>query len=219
MTSTERTSTIRIVLADDHAVVRRGLSLVLHQEPDFSIVGEATDGEQAHTMILTLQPDVVLLDWKMPRLDGLQAAGRIRRDAPGVRTIILSGAPVDDDVLDALDTVDGFLHKEITPAQLADAIRNVMRGRRVLGPLVTNALIARAQRPPASTPDVPALSPRELEVLTLMATPATYRDIADRLFISETTVRTHVKRILTKLDQPNRTQAVVTALRLGLIDL
>jgi DNA-binding NarL/FixJ family response regulator len=211
-------SVIRILLADDHAVVRRGLALVLRQEPDFAIVGEAQDGEAAYNMVFDRVPDVVLLDWKMPRMDGLTAARLIKRDLATAKTLILSGAPVEEDVLDALDFIDGFVHKDTTPTNLAHAIRTVASGQRYLGPDVTQALIQRSRRPapPAATV---ALSPRELEVLNLMATPATYSDIADQLAIGETTVRTYVKRIMHKLAQPNRTQAVIAALRHGLIDL
>lgn len=211
---------IRILLADDHAVVRRGLALVLRQEPDFVVVGEAQDGQEAVSMALALIPDLVLLDWKMPRLSGLQAAAEIKRNLATARTLILSGAPVEDAALDALDQgVDGFVHKDISPAGLAQAIRAVAAGQRYLGPEITQALIERSQRAPDSLAAPVTLSPREVEVLALMATSATYREIGAQLFISEETVRTHVKRILTKLGQPNRTQAVIAAMRLGLLEL
>ncbi|MCA9991593.1 MAG: response regulator transcription factor [Anaerolineales bacterium] len=211
---------IRILLADDHAVVRRGLVLVLRQEPDFVVVGEAQDGQEAVSMALALIPDLVLLDWKMPRLSGLQAAAEIKRNLATARTLILSGAPVEDAALDALDQgVDGFVHKDISPAGLAQAIRAVAAGQRYLGPEITQALIERSQREPDSFAPPVSLSPREVEVLALMASSATYREIGAQLFISEETVRTHVKRILTKLGQPNRTQAVIAAMRLGLLEL
>lgn len=211
---------IRILLADDHAVVRRGLALVLRQEPDFVVVGEAQDGQEAVSMALALIPDLVLLDWKMPRLSGLQAAAAIKRNLATARTLILSGAPVEDAALDALDQgVDGFVHKDISPAGLAQAIRAVAAGQRYLGPEITQAFIERSQREPGSSAAPVTLSPREVEVLALMATSATYREIGAQLFISEETVRTHVKRILTKLGQPNRTQAVIAAMRLGLLEL
>jgi DNA-binding NarL/FixJ family response regulator len=210
--------TIRILIADDHAVVRRGLILVLKQEPDFEVVGEAKNGIEAIQMAGESRPDLALLDWKMPEMDGLQAAGAIKRAATSVRTLLLSGAPVEAAVLDALENgVDGFVHKDITPAGLAHAIRVVAGGRNYLGPEIAKALIARSrQAAPAAETNV-TISPREMDVLKLMSTPATYRDIAVQLSISETTVRTHVKRILAKLNQPNRTQAVVAALRLGMI--
>ncbi len=212
--------TIRILLADDHEVVRRGLSLVLRQEPDFEIVGEADNGADAVRLARELAPTLVLLDWKMPQMDGLQAAAEISRQNESIHTLLLSGAPTDQAALDALDNgVNGFAHKDISPRQLAHAIRVVSSGKSYLGPEITQALIARSQsaRQPANPP--PKLSPREMEVLTLMATPATYREIGAQLYIGEETVRTYVKRILTKLDQPNRTQAVIAAIRAKLIEI
>ncbi len=213
---------IRILLADDHEVVRRGLSLVLRQEPDFAIVGEAQDGAEAVSLATQLVPDLVLLDWKMPQMDGLLAARTIKQQTPHVRTLLLSGAPVENEALDALDEgVDGFVHKDISPANLAHAIRVVAGGQRYLGPEVTQALIARSLQPVLETAvsQPTPLSDREREVLILMATPATYREIGEQLFIGEETVRTYAKRIFTKLNQPNRTQAVIAALRLRLINI
>jgi DNA-binding NarL/FixJ family response regulator len=210
-------SQIRILIADDHEVVRKGLMLVLSQEPDFEVVGEARDGAEALAKASQLAPDLVLLDWKMPEMDGLAAAAAIRRHASTVRTLLLSGAPIEDAALDALDAgVDGFVHKDISPADLAHAIRVVAAGKSYLGPEITRALIERAQ---VVEPRPVALSPREMDVLQLMATAATYREIGEQLFIGEETVRTHAKNILAKLDQPNRTQAVITAMRMGLISL
>lgn len=214
------TDKIRILLADDHEVVRRGLSLVLRQELDFEIVGEAENGAEAVSMVFDLVPDLALLDWKMPQMDGLQAAREIKKNMASVRTMILSGAAVETAVLDALDDgVDGFVHKDISPRQLAHAIRVVAGGKSYLGPEVTQALISRSHTANQLTNHLPhpALSPREMEVLNLMATPATYREIGEQLYIGEETVRTYAKRIFTKLDQPNRTQAVIMAIRAGLI--
>lgn len=210
-------SEIRILIADDHEVVRKGLVLVLRQEPDFNVVGEAQTGREAVELAAVLQPDLVVLDWKMPELDGLAAAAEIRQATPAVRTLLLSGAPIEDAALDALDKgVDGFVHKDISPGQLAQAIRQVAGGRRYLGPEILQALKERAR---TTEIRLVTLSPREKEVLTLMATAATYREIGQQLFISEETVRSHAKNIMAKLDQPNRTQAVISAIRLDLIDL
>lgn len=212
---------IRILIADDHEVVRRGLALVLRQEADFAIVGEADNGQAAVALAAQLLPDLVLLDWKMPQLDGLQAAQQMKAARPDVRTLVLSGAPVETAVLDVLDDgVDGFVHKDISPSGLAHAIRVVASGKPYLGPEITQALIERSHQPQTavSSPYTP-LSDREMDVLTLMATPATYREMGEQLFIGEETVRTYAKRILTKLNQPNRTQAVIAALRAGLISL
>ena len=174
---------IRLVIADDHEVVRKGLMLVLSQEADFEILAEAHDGREAVALAARHQPDLILLDWKMPELD---------------------------------EGVDGFAHKDTSPADLAKAIRIVAGGRSYLGPEIKQALARRAQATRA--PHV-TLTPREMEVLRLMATAATYREIGEQLHISEETVRSHAKNILAKLDQPNRTQSVIAAVRAGLIDL
>lgn len=210
---------IRILIVDDHEVVRRGLALVLRQEPDFQVAGEAQDGEEALKLCGKLQPHVVVLDWKMPQMSGVSAAQFIRRQWPEIRILMLSGAPTDLTVLDALEEgIDGFVHKDISPENLAHAIRVVAGGSPYLGPQITEALISRSRQGlSGNSHGPPRLSPREMEVLQLMATPATYREIGEQLFISEETVRTYVKRILHKLDQPNRTQAVIAALRTELI--
>lgn len=211
-------SDIRIIIADDHAVVRQGLMLVLGQEPDLAVVGEARDGAEAVALAAEMEPHLVLLDWKMPRLDGLQAARQIKKNQAEVRTLLLSGAPVETAVLDSLDQgVDGFVHKDISPAGLAHAIHIVAGGQRYLGPEITQVLLERSRQQPVAASEAVALSPRELEVLQLMATPATYKEMAAQLSIGETTIHTHVKRIFAKLNQPNRTQAVIAALRLGLV--
>ncbi len=213
-------NSIRIIIADDHAVVRQGLVLVLGQESDLEIVGEARDGAEAVALAAEMEPHLALLDWKMPQLDGLQAARQIKEQQAEVCTLLLSGAPVETAVLDSLDQgVDGFVHKDISPAGLAHAIRIVAGGQRYLGPEITQALLERSRQQAASTPETVALSPRELEVLQLMAMPVTYKEMAAQLSIGETTIHTHVKRIFAKLNQPNRTQAVIAALRLGLISL
>jgi DNA-binding NarL/FixJ family response regulator len=214
-------SKIRILIADDHEVVRRGLALVLRQEADFDVIGEAVDGKDALDKVLLLQPDILLLDWKMPRLDGLTAAGQIRAQNSSTRILMLSGAPLESVIFDALNHgVDGYVHKDISPADLAHAIRVVHKGKPYLGPVITQALIERSRHEmPVRPANHPALSEREIEILALMATPATYRQMGERLHIGEETVRTYVKRILRKLNQPNRTQAVIAGLREQLITL
>ncbi|MGB0388718.1 MAG: response regulator [Ardenticatenaceae bacterium] len=211
---------IRILIADDHAVVRRGLVLVLRQEPDFEVVGEARDGQEAVRFASRFVPDLTLLDWKMPQMDGLQAAWEIRQRVPAVRNLLLSGAPIESAALDALDRgVDGFVVKDIQPADLAHAIRVVAGGKSYLSPDVSDALIKRSRQTPTPYQHLVQLTPREQDVLQLMATSATYREIGVQLHISQETVRTHTRRILAKLNQPNRTQGVIEALRRGLIQL
>lgn len=209
---------IRLLIADDHQVVRRGLVLVLRQEPDITVVGEAENGETAVSLTTELTPDLVLLDWKMPVMNGLKAAQAIKAQHPHIRTLILSGAGVETAVLDALDQgIDGFIQKDVSSVGLAHAIRTVANGGTYLGPEVSKALLKRSRTAAAPPPNFTKPSPRELEILQLMATSATYKEIAAQLHISETTVHTHVKRLFTKLNQPNRTQAVIAGLRLGLI--
>ena len=212
---------IRILLADDHLVVRRGLALVLRQELDFEIVGEAEDGETAVSLAQSLQPDLVLLDWKMPKKEGIEAAQEIQKANPAIRTLVLSGAAVETAVLEAIDNgVDGFVHKDISPAKLAHAIRVVASGEPFLSPEITQALIAHSKQggyKEVQPTLLGNLSGRELEVLNLMATPATYRVIGNNLGISEETVKTYAKRIFSKLKQSNRTQAVIAALRADII--
>jgi DNA-binding NarL/FixJ family response regulator len=220
---------LAILIADDHEVVRRGLALVLNLEAGFRVVGEACNGVQAITETDRLNPDIVLLDLKMPEMDGRMAAEYIKERHPDSRVILLSGAEIDEEVFDALESgVDGYVSKEVGPQELARAIRIVAAGERYIHVSVTNALLKRVHlRPagetsppePAGMVEKPHLSGREREVMDLMASPLTYREIGQKLFISEETVRTHAKSILGKLGQPNRTQAVVEAVRLGLIQL
>lgn len=207
---------IRILIADDHDIVRKGLVLVLRQEPDFEIAGEARDGAEAVRLAQAQRPDVALLDLKMPGLTGDAAARRVRACSPQTRIILLTGTEVDEAVLDVIESVDGYVLKDISPDELARAIRLVARGGRYVHPAVLERMAARLNAPAYTRA---ALSPREMEVLRLMATAATYREIGQKLFIAEETVRSHVKNILAKLDQPNRTQAVVAAVKMGLIVL
>jgi DNA-binding NarL/FixJ family response regulator len=211
---------IRLLIADDHEVVRRGLVLLLGQESDLQVVGEAKDGKEAVSMAIELQPDVVLLDWKMPQQDGLSAAHDIKGHVSTTRCLMLSGAALDPAVFDALDQgIDGFVNKDVSPSELVLAIHTVAAGKPFLGPEITRALIERSRSTQRVEGVRPSLSRREQEVLQLMATPQTYRQIGRQLHIGEETVRTYAKRILAKLDQPNRTQAVIAGLRFGLIDL
>ena len=208
--------TIRILIADDHEIVRKGLTMVLRLEPNLEVVGEARDGAEAVEQASRLCPDVILLDLKMPIISGDIAARQIRTHCPKTRIIILSGAELDEAVLNLIETVDGYVLKDISPDELTRAIRVVAAGRRYVHAAVLERMSARMIAPVEIRA---SLSPRELEVLRLMATAVTYREIGQKLFIAEETVRSHVKNILAKLNQPNRTQAVVSALKLGLIAL
>jgi DNA-binding NarL/FixJ family response regulator len=212
---------IRILIVDDHAVVRRGLVMVLRMEPDFEIVGEAENGVRAVELARQLQPDLVLLDFVMPEMDGEATALALQAALPEVRILMLSGVTLDERVLDMLATgVDGYVMKDIEPDELAQAIRTVARGEAYLHPALARRVLDRVnvRRSALSVPLV-QLTQREHEVLRWMATPATYREIAERLYVSEETIRSHAKHILSKLQQPNRAQAVLAAVRVGLIEL
>jgi len=207
---------IRILIADDHAVVRKGLVMVLRLEADFEVIGEAGNGQEAADLARALHPDVVLLDRMMPVLDGGEAATAIKKDNPDTHIIILTGTEVDPGVIDILSLgIDGYVLKEIEPGELKNAIRTVARGEPYLHPNVTRLVLNQITKQPRPAD---LLTSRELEVLRWMSTAATYREIGDELSISEETVRSHAKHILSKLGQPNRTGAVLEAGRLGLLE-
>lgn len=208
---------IRVLIADDHAVVRKGLAMVLNLEPDITIVGEAENGEQVVGMAEALQPDVVLLDRVMPGKSSNETIQGIKRVAQNARILMLTGTELDSKVMKLLSQgLDGYVLKDVEPEELKEAIRTIAGGEAYLQPAVArhmiDALVTNAQ---IAEQDI--LTARELEVLNCMATLATYREIALELFISEETVRSHAKSILRKLNQPNRESAVNEAIRLGIL--
>lgn len=206
---------IRILIVDDHAVVRKGLAMVLRLENDFAVVGEAGNGTEAFKLAQNLQPDIVLLDRVMPGTDTKKTIENIKKFAPDSWIIMLTGTQLDAAVLEFLSAgVDGYVLKDIEPHELKLAIRTVAAGDSYLQPVITRHVIDLiAQRDISHS----LLTPREIEVLQLMATTSPYRQIANQLSISEETVRSHAKHILSKLGQPNRSAAVREALRLGII--
>jgi DNA-binding NarL/FixJ family response regulator len=212
---------IRILIVDDHAVVRKGLMLVLRLEPDFELVGEAENGKIAIELAQQLHPDLVLLDFVMPEMNGSDTARKLRDKMPHLKILMLSGVELDERVIDLLATgVDGYVIKNIEPEELAQAIRTVAQGEAYLHPVLARKILNRMTTHRATPVPPPVkLTPREKEVLNWMATPNTYREIADQLYVSEETIRSHAKRILSKMQQPNRAQAVLAAVREGLLEL
>jgi DNA-binding NarL/FixJ family response regulator len=208
---------IRILVVDDHAVVRKGLVMVLRQEPDFEVAGEAENGRKGLEAAHSLNPDIVLVDLVMPEMDGQEMALALRKSKPNIKIMMLTGTEVDDRVYDLVAAgIEGYVLKNIEPGELVRAIRAIAHGEAYLHPDVMKKALAQLQLQPA--PPVP-LTPRELEVLAWMSTPNTYRQIAAHLNVSEETVRSHAKNILEKMKQPNRAQAVLAAVKTGLIKL
>ena len=199
---------IRILLVDDHPVVRHGLRGMLDAEPDLSVVGEASSGDDGVAQATELVPDLVLMDLRMPGGDGVEATGRILAALPRTKVMVLTTYETDRDILRAIEAgACGYLLKDASPAQLADAVRAAARGETVLAPSVASTLIRQVR-----SPAPPALSARETEVLRLVARGLTNGDIARQLYISEATVKTHLLRVFNKLDVADRTAAVTTAM-------
>ncbi len=212
---------IRILLIDDHAMVRQGLSLALNLQSDFTVVGEAGSGTEGVSLAQSLQPDVILLDLNMPDMDGIAVMEQVRRLSPHSQILILSGIHADARVFATIEAgVDGYIVKDASTTELTQAIRSVAAGDVYLHPIITRTLTRFLHHSPLQPATVqPRLTARELTVLQLMTTSATNRAIAEQLSVSEETIRTHVKNILRKLNQPNRTQAVLDGVRRGLISL
>jgi len=214
-------SSIRVLIADDHEIVRRGLSLVLETEKHFCVVGEASTGRETLDAALQHKPDVVVLDLKMPDMDGIVVLKALKQQLPSTRVILLTGFEVDEAILRAVqEGADGFLFKDVTPAELCRAIALVAAGEAYLQPEVTRKLVhLMAKRRAAPRLKGSNLTPRELQILQLLARGHTNQEIADLMGITVETARSHVKSILQKLEQPNRTRAVLYALREGLVSL
>jgi two-component system, NarL family, response regulator LiaR len=211
---------IRILIADDHAIVREGLRALLETEPGMELVGEAADGVEAVRKQQALQPDVTLLDLVMPRQDGLAALTEIRQKDPQARILVLTSFAEDERVFPAIMAgALGYLLKDATPQELLKAIRDVARGEASLHPAIARRVIKELHRPQEAGPTVEPLTERETQVLSLVAQGLSNQEIAGRLVISERTVRTHVSNILGKLHLANRTQAARYALREGLAKL
>lgn len=209
------TERIRVLIADDHPVVRDGIKAMLGTQPDLDVVGEATTGTQATRLAHELHPDVILMDLQMPHVDGATAITQIRARDPNARVLVLTTYDTDSDITRAIDAgATGYLLKDTPREQLFAAIRTAARGESVLSPAIATRVLARMR-----TPHTDTLSSREIDVLTAVARGLSNKDIAARLHISQATVKTHLLHIFTKLDVDDRTAAVTLALDQGIIRL
>jgi DNA-binding NarL/FixJ family response regulator len=213
--------TVRVLIADDQALVRRGFRLILETRSDMEVVGEAADGQEAVTLVQELDPDVVLMDVRMPNVDGIEATRRIVDGGSGARVVVLTTFDVDEYVYAAIRAgASGFLLKDVRPADLIDAIRLIADGNALLGPTVTRRLLdrfAEAPRVEVETAATRSLTAREREILRLLASGLSNAEIAERLYLGETTVKTHVSSVLRKLGVRDRVQAVIVAFDVGLV--
>ncbi|MFI7605739.1 response regulator [Micromonospora sp. NPDC049366] len=217
---------IRVLVVNDQALVRAGVGLLLRSAGDFEVVGEAGDGHDAVRLAERLHPDVVLMDLRMPRVDGIEATRRILDRQPGARILVLTTFAEDADIYGALGAgAIGYLVKDGAPEELIDAVRRAARGEPLLAPPVLARIVHRAiadhdreRRPTPPDPGLRLLSPREREVLALVGAGLSNAEIGDRLHLGVTTVKTHVSATMEKLDLRNRVQAAVVAHRLGLVD-
>jgi NarL family two-component system response regulator LiaR len=214
----DRGHTIRVLIADDHPIVREGLEVVLASEPDMEMVGQATNGDEAERLAQETQPDVIIMDLQMPVKDGLTAIKEINQAGLDAQILVLTSFPDDDKVFAAIKTgAMGFLLKDSPPEALLDAIRTVHRGETALHPTIATKLIEEIKHPSALPPSAEPLTARELDVLRCLAQGLTNREIALELSISVRTVSNHVRSILDKLHLANRTQAALYAVEQGLL--
>lgn len=211
---------IRVLVVDDQPLVRSGFRMVLEERPDLELAGEASDGAQAIELARELDPDVILMDVRMPNLDGVEATRQLVESGTRARILVLTTFDLDEYVYAAIRAgASGFLLKDVEPAELVDAIRVVAAGNSLFGPAATERLVARfaQQAGPDAGHALDELTDREKEILTLLASGLSNAELAETLFLSETTVKTHVSSILRKLRVRDRVQAVIAAYDAGLV--
>jgi NarL family two-component system response regulator LiaR len=214
------TAPIRVLIADDHAILRKGIRALLSTEPDIEVVGETGDGLETVAQAQALRPDVILMDLVMPEMDGIEATRRIMAEQPGVHILVLTSFAADDKVFPAIKAgALGYILKDSGPDELVQAIHQVYRGQPSLEPSIALKLLQELSHPSQRPLTPEPLSERELEVLRLLAQGKSNREIANQLVITELTVRTHVSSILGKLHLASRTQAALYALKEGLASL
>ena len=210
---------VRVLIADDHAIVRKGIRALLSEAGGFEVVAEVADGQQAVLRAEELHPDVILMDLLMPVMDGIEATRRITSHRPAARILVLTSFAADNKVFPAIKAgATGYLLKDSSPEDLVRAIRQVHRGEPSLHPAIARKLLHEIAHPPELQPAPEALTAREMAVLRLIAEGLSNQEIADRIMVSEPTVRAHVSRILGKLHLASRTQAALYAVREGLTD-
>jgi NarL family two-component system response regulator LiaR len=214
------TAAIRVLIVDDHAIVRKGIRALLATERDIQVIGEASDGTEALEQAQALHPDVILMDLVMPKLDGIEATRQITANQPGVRILVLTSFAADDKVFPAIKAgALGYLLKDTGPDALVHAIHQVHRGEPTLEPSIARKVLSELSQPPKTPLSPNPLTEREVSVLRLVAQGQSNKEIAEQLVIAEMTVRTHVSNILSKLHLASRTQAALYALREGLASL
>jgi two-component system, NarL family, response regulator LiaR len=212
--------TIKILIADDHPIVRKGLRILISTEPDMEVVGEAINGAEAVALARAIKPDIVLMDLKMPLKDGIQATREIKETDPATHVLVLTSFAEDGDVFPAIKGgASGYLLKDSLPEELLLAIRDVNRGQPCLHPIIADKLVHELFHPSVPVATGEKLTLREMEVLRLIVQGYNNHEIAQVLFVSERTISTHISNLLNKLHLGNRTQAALYAVREGLVSL
>lgn len=211
---------IQVLIVDDHTIIRKGIQAMLALVPDIEVVGEAENGQEAVKQAKNLQPDVILMDLVMPEMDGIEAIRRIKADQPEAHILVLTTFAGEDKIFPAIKAgALGYHLKDSDPDELVEAIRQVCQGESSLHPIIARKVLQELSHPSEHPPTPDPLTAREVEVLRLVAQGLDNREIADKLVISEATVRTHVSHILSKLHLASRTQAALYALKEGLTSL